>query len=432
MWDGNNVVLAFNGQQQLTARYLNGPNTSAYDQYFTTLAEEDVASLTSAGTVTYDLLDNEGTVRDIVNASGQVVDHLNYDSFGKLVYESSPTVTHLDGYAGGLYDPSTGLVYFINRWYDPTATVWISADPMGFAAGDTNLTRYVGNDASNFIDPWGLYPDEVYVPPADLEGEAFNARLAAGNERNFVNWFDGAFEGMGEFASDAMACARQGFNEAIDHPIDTTGKVIAGGWNAVKGGFYAVTHSGKVLGGAIIDYHSSPTANSAGRKFGREAAKAGVSYGAGRLAGGVLGTCPVRIPPVSKRVATNTTRKTLKIYRKMSAAEAEQALSSQQLPPRVPGSNSNKYVSESLRKVQDFVNKGVPADTEEVIVEFEVDAAKYAKLRDASIPQEGSAGSGKIVFNTEGLEGTNMRNLGVPDSQLESFNEVVISVKKAP
>jgi hypothetical protein len=116
----------------------------------------------------------------------------------------------------------------------------------------------------------------------------------------------------------------------------------------------------------------------------------------------------------------------------MSAAEAEQALSSQQLPPRVAGSNSNKYVSESLEKVQKFQNKGVPAGTEEVIVEFEVDAAAYAKLREGTIPQQGSAGTGKIVFNTEGLSGTELRNLGIPDSQLGNFNKIVIRVKKVP
>ena len=123
---------------------------------------------------------------------------------------------------------------------------------------------------------------------------------------------------------------------------------------------------------------------------------------------------------------------TVKVYRKMSAAEAEQALSSQQLPPRVAGSNSNKYVSESLEKVQKFQNKGAAQGTQEVILEFEVDAAEFAKLRAGSIPQQGSAGSSKIVFNTESLSGTELRNLGIPGSQLGNFNKIVISVKRVP
>jgi RHS repeat-associated protein len=147
------IILAFtNGT--LSNRYLNGPNTNAYDQYFSTLAEENVG----AGTTTWDLLDNQSSVRDVIDSNGVVLDHLSYNSFGQVAYESAPSVSHIDGYTGGLYDRSTQLVYFIHRWYDPTATVWISADPSGFAAGDTNLTRYALNSGANLTDPSGLEP----------------------------------------------------------------------------------------------------------------------------------------------------------------------------------------------------------------------------------------------------------------------------------
>ena len=33
---------------------------------------------------------------------------------------------------------------------------WLSQDPIGFAAGDANLYRYVGNGATNAVDPTGL------------------------------------------------------------------------------------------------------------------------------------------------------------------------------------------------------------------------------------------------------------------------------------
>jgi len=152
-----NIDLAFNGSEQLTARYLDGPNSIAYDQFFSTLAEEDVASTTSAGPVSFFLLDAEGTLTDIANSNGALADHLQYNPFGQLFSESNPSVLHLAGYAGGLYDSSTGLVYFIHRWYDPQATVWISADPTGFYAGDANRSRYVSNDPTDETDPSGLY-----------------------------------------------------------------------------------------------------------------------------------------------------------------------------------------------------------------------------------------------------------------------------------
>ena len=42
------------------------------------------------------------------------------------------------------------------RDYDPTTGRFISQDPIGFAAGDANLYRYVGNTPTIYVDPLGL------------------------------------------------------------------------------------------------------------------------------------------------------------------------------------------------------------------------------------------------------------------------------------
>src|SRR5262249_39975529 len=110
------------------------------------------------------LTDNEGTVRDWVNSSGNVVDHATYDSFGKHVADyngigqllSSPAVDAVFGYTARYLDPLTGLQYNTERWYNPAAERWISEDPIGFAAGDASLYRYCGNAPTNYIDPSGL------------------------------------------------------------------------------------------------------------------------------------------------------------------------------------------------------------------------------------------------------------------------------------
>jgi RHS repeat-associated protein len=44
-----------------------------------------------------------------------------------------------------------------SRHYDPSVGKFLTVDPSGFDAGDTNLTRYVGNDPINYTDPTGLY-----------------------------------------------------------------------------------------------------------------------------------------------------------------------------------------------------------------------------------------------------------------------------------
>jgi RHS repeat-associated protein len=57
---------------------------------------------------------------------------------------------------GGRFDNTSGLYYFRNRDYSPTLGRWMQQDPIGFAAGDSNLYRYVRNDSPNATDPRGL------------------------------------------------------------------------------------------------------------------------------------------------------------------------------------------------------------------------------------------------------------------------------------
>ena len=57
------------------------------------------------------------------------------------------------GYEDGYTDP-TGLVYLINRYYDPSLRQFISVDP---AYSQTHsLYGYVGSDPVNGSDPSGL------------------------------------------------------------------------------------------------------------------------------------------------------------------------------------------------------------------------------------------------------------------------------------
>jgi RHS repeat-associated protein len=60
------------------------------------------------------------------------------------------------GYVGKLYDEVTKVNYYLNRWYDHRIGKWLSEDPLGFAGGDANLSRYVGNTSSMLTDPLGL------------------------------------------------------------------------------------------------------------------------------------------------------------------------------------------------------------------------------------------------------------------------------------
>jgi RHS repeat-associated protein len=85
-----------------------------------------------------------------------VVNHIVYDAFGKTVSETDTAIAHLYGYTGRELDKETGLQYNRARYLDLVLARFISQDPKSFAAGDTNLYRYVGNHPSYATDPSGL------------------------------------------------------------------------------------------------------------------------------------------------------------------------------------------------------------------------------------------------------------------------------------
>jgi RHS repeat-associated protein len=59
------------------------------------------------------------------------------------------------GFAGGLYDPHTGLTRFGARDYDAFTGRWTAKDPIGFNGRSTNLYSYAQDDPVNYIDPDG-------------------------------------------------------------------------------------------------------------------------------------------------------------------------------------------------------------------------------------------------------------------------------------
>src|SRR5262249_31155212 len=73
------------------------------------------------------------------------------------------------GFAGGLYDPETGLVGFGARDYDPSIGRWMAKDPSGFAGG-SNLYAYADNDSVNRLDLTGEDPEVFMMLAGAMEG----------------------------------------------------------------------------------------------------------------------------------------------------------------------------------------------------------------------------------------------------------------------
>ena len=93
---------------------------------------------------------------NLTDNSGNVQDTIAYDAFGNVTTESNPSFGDRFKYTGRELDSETGFQYNRARYYDAAIGRWTSQDPLGFAAGDANLYRYVGNSPTNATDPSGL------------------------------------------------------------------------------------------------------------------------------------------------------------------------------------------------------------------------------------------------------------------------------------
>jgi RHS repeat-associated protein len=145
VYDGANTYADFDGNGNLTNRYLYGLTA---DQLF--------GKMDSSGNTRWYLTDLLGSIRLLTTPSGSVLDTVNYDGFGNILSESSPTNGDRFKYTSREWDKTTSLQFNRARYYDPNAGRWIAEDPLEFAAGDANFYRYVTNSIPNFVDPSGL------------------------------------------------------------------------------------------------------------------------------------------------------------------------------------------------------------------------------------------------------------------------------------
>src|SRR6266404_4212728 len=161
MTGSGNPVLAFNGNQSLTDRFLWGPVVDEIlaDERYSPTGSNQMP--TGAGTTYWALGDNENSVRDWITY-GALVDHVIYDSFGKIYAQTNTSYAFSFLHNGVFYDPATGLEWHSQpstgepgRWYNPAIQRWMIEDPTGLSP-DSNPYRYVGNSPTNFIDPTGL------------------------------------------------------------------------------------------------------------------------------------------------------------------------------------------------------------------------------------------------------------------------------------
>ena len=156
-FDGARVIEERNASDSVVATYVYGSGI------------DEILTMDRGGTIYYYHQNSLGSVVAVTNAAGAVVERYEYDAYGKVtIYDNSYTQLPSSAignpymFTGREYDQETGLYYYRARYYSPTLGRFLQRDPLGYVDG-MNLYEYVGGNANNFIDPFGLFKSEC--PP---------------------------------------------------------------------------------------------------------------------------------------------------------------------------------------------------------------------------------------------------------------------------
>jgi len=130
--------------------------------------DRDGGSDGSLETRYYALHDANWNITGIVSTGGVVLERYTYDPYGARTIRDAAfwldvggsNFDWVHGHQGLRRVGSIDLIENRRRWYSNSLMRFVSADPIGFAGGYTNLYVYVGNNPAGAVDPWGLMTPE--------------------------------------------------------------------------------------------------------------------------------------------------------------------------------------------------------------------------------------------------------------------------------
>ncbi len=99
----------------------------------------------------------------MINSSQTMVASYRYDPFGNTISSSGGlSAANVYRFSSKEIHVSSGMYYYLYRFYDPSLQRWINRDPLG-EKGGINLFGFTANAPVAFFDPEGLQ-DWVPIP----------------------------------------------------------------------------------------------------------------------------------------------------------------------------------------------------------------------------------------------------------------------------